>query len=465
MELLRQSRPAAAKTIIASPVSPVLKARGLKLGKINWLAIMISGLALVLVFGTGYFLLTGLQFNAGELTLELNENQTRLKIDSKDYGQIDSGMTVKLRAGGHKLILAKDGFLELEKTFTIVRKKKSLLSFQLLPIPEITRVGDANWQYARLDTNGTEITYFDARDQTFKLYKLADAATVGLFRGSFGNVTSVAWSPTASTAVVKVAGRPQLANTIDNRGVPGRYVVLGERPEQGKAKYNGTSTWLFDDNLKGATGWRPVLLNDSIRQAGFSANGAEIVYIYDTADGEYSLVRALPDGQEWERVIVDLPKLDNASFMWGPDDRYLIIENDQALLLADLVAKTITPVAADWLPGSLYQISPDGSKLAYLAGNGGEAQMKTYDFISGELKTWNAVQARQDTIFTWLDSNAIVAVTPNQSFEKISLESGDKLTIPFVGAETNLQIRRLAYSPIGQTLMLIADSGVFVMKI
>ncbi|MFA5010118.1 MAG: PEGA domain-containing protein [Patescibacteria group bacterium] len=461
-ELLRQSQVRTPKISLAPKLPNIGRPRTTK---INWGVIAIGGLAAILVFGTGYFLLNGIQFNVGELTLELNQEGVHLTVDDRSYGEVDSGEVLKLTAGAHRLALAKDGFLELEQTVTIVRKEKSEMSFELLPIPVIERKGETTWQDVRLSKDGNEIAYFDPQDKTFKLLKLEDDTTVALFRGSFANVSDVAWSPASSAAIVKMAGRVSLTNMLDNRGVKGRYVVLGERPEQGAAKYNGTTTWLFDDDLKEAVGWQPVLLNDSIRQVAFGASGDEIVYVYDTADGEYSLVRALPDGQEWERVIIDLPSLGDAKLVWSPDDRYLVIDNGQSLLLADLVAKTVTAILEDWVSGSRYQFSPDGGRLAYLANDDGGIKLKIYDFTNDEAKILERVAARSDMAFTWLHDQAIVVVTANQSFEKVNLETEDKTIIPFVGSESDLQIRSMSYSLIGQTLMLVADTGIFVMKI
>ena len=178
--------------------------------KINWLAIGISLLALVLVFGTGYFLLTGLKSNTGELTLELNESAVRLKISDKLVGTIDTNYMVTLRAGEHKLVLAKDGFLELERTVTIVRGDKMLMSFQMLPIPTINKLVDGNIAYARLNHSGAEVSYLDMNDRVFKSASTGENKIATLFRGSFDNVSSVVWSPVSQAAIVKLAGQPRL---------------------------------------------------------------------------------------------------------------------------------------------------------------------------------------------------------------------------------------------------------------
>ncbi len=434
--------------------------------KINWLAIGISLLALVLVFGTGYFLLTGLKSNTGELTLELNESAVRLKISDKLVGTIDTNYMVTLRAGEHKLVLAKDGFLELERTVTIVRGDKMLMSFQMLPIPTINKLVDGNIAYARLNHSGAEVSYLDMNDRVFKSASTGENKIATLFRGSFDNVSSVVWSPVSQAAIVKLAGQPRLKNMQDNRGVRGRYVVLGERPTQGAVKYMGTSTWLFDDGLKTASGWQPIVLNDSIRQVAYSDDGAEIVYIYDTADGEYSLVRALPGGEEWERVIVDLPQLDRVKLLWGADGRYLLIEHSDKLLLADLVAKSISEIAQDRVSGGRYAMSQDGANVAYVADVGGQSRLKVFELATGAVKVIDKAETVSNGgVFAWLSENNILLVAPNQTFVRINVTNNDRTIIPFVGQETNLQISAMEYSPAGQVLMLTTTTGIFVMKI
>ena len=242
--------------------------------------------------------------------------------------------------------------------------------------------------------------------------------------------------------------------------------MLGERPTQGAVKYMGTSTWLFDDGLKTASGWQPIVLNDSIRQVAYSDDGAEIVYIYDTADGEYSLVRALPGGEEWERVIVDLPQLDRVKLLWGADGRYLLIEHSDKLLLADLVAKSISEIAQDRVSGGRYAMSQDGANVAYVADVGGQSRLKVFELATGAVKVIDKAETVSNGgVFAWLSENNILLVAPNQTFVRINVTNNDRTIIPFVGQETNLQISAMEYSPAGQVLMLTTTTGIFVMKI
>jgi len=470
-ELLRQSR---VKPMGMGPLAPAPRVLAEGLGtpprknfpKINWLALLIGAFTLVLVFGTGYFVLSGLRSNTGEITFELNENQTGLKIDGRDYGSVDTGYVARLKAGAHTINLSKAGWLEITSTVEIERGGKILLTFQLLPVPAIEKTIEGDIRFPRLNQDGSEISYFDNTDKTFKSMQLVDKQVVALFRGDFPATSWVAWAPTDQIALVKLTGQHKFELMTDNRNLKGRYVVLGERPAQGKPNYNGVTTWLFDDNRRTPAGWGAVLMNDSIRQIAFGVGGAEVVYIYDTADGEYSLVRALPDGQEWERMIVDMPRLSpNATLEWGNDGQHILINNNDKLLVADLVAKTVTEVATDRLAASHYELSPDGDRLAYIMPNGENARMVIYDLLANQVKAIDKVTVDGRAVFNWLDDNSVIMVAPNKTFVRIDVNTQDKITIPFVGSDVELDISALDYSMIGKLLMLVTDKGIFTMKI
>lgn len=463
--LLRQAgaRPIRTSGINLPPTAPKVR-RPITMPKANWLAIAISGLALLLVFGTGYFLLMGIKFNTGQLTFELNESPVALKIDERSAGEVNNGSIITLRAGEHTLTFSKEGFLESERVVKILRSSKDLLSVQILPIPTIEKLVDGDVRYARLNQNGEEASYYDVASATFRTVKTAEKNPDSLFRGSFSNIAGVAWSSVTQAAIVKLTGQSSLPNMLDNRGVKGRYVVLGERPSQGKAKSDGTSTWLFDDNLKSSVGWQPVLLNESVRQVAFSYDGSEILYIYDTADGEYSLVRSLPGGEEWERVIVDFPKLGDPKLNWGADDRYAVLESNGDLYAIDLVGKTIDQILKDRINGSGYSLSPDGSTVAYLADEGGVVRLKTYSLVNNETVVLDKAAVEKGTIMVWLNVNDLLLLEPNQMFVRLNVESQDKLNIPFKGDEIDFQIRRMEYSVLGQLLMLDTSQGLYVIR-
>lgn len=423
-------------------------------------------LAIVLLAGTGYFVVRGLVFNKGEVVFELNEDEVNLSINGRDYGEIDSGAVVKLGAGEHTLRLVKSGFLELEQEFSLVRGEKATLQLELLPVPILALAIDKQVQYVRLNTDGSEISYYDPSDGVFKSVALETGKVTNLFRSSFTSVQGVVWSPTNQAAIVKLSGSPRLANALDHRNVRGAYVVLGERPSQGPDNFNGVSTWLFDDDQRTASGWQPIKLNDSIRETVFSADGGSILYVYEPADGEYSLVRAQPDGQEWERLINDLPKFSGPNFVWGQDDRYLLIRDQDKLLVGDLIAGDIEDVLGDWVPKSWFAVSPGGDKLAYIAQNS-SVGLKMYDLVTEEPATLSSdlMDVEQNTLFVWSGIDSMIFAGNDQKFISVDIGKESRLDIPFLGTTGELHVREMQYSGIGKMLMVTADEGIFVMKV
>ena len=478
VELLRRSgakqspgRPQLAQLsgmVAAPPVQPSVGGMTTRrLSGINWLAVAIGGLTLVLVFATGYFLWSGLKFNTGEITLELNQERVNLEIDGETKGEVSSGYSARLKTGSHQVQLSKDGFLSLEKTVVVERKDKLLLTFQLLPIPAIEKVLDGTVKYVRLSQDGSEISYWDTTDNNFKSWQLASSKAVTLFRGSFPSLTWATWAPINEIVIAKLTGRHQLGLMVDNREIKGRYVVLGERPVQGASKYDGTTTWLFNDDRRNAAGWEPVLLSESIRQIAFGPGGREVVYIYDTADGEYSLVRALADGQEWERVVTDLPRVGtDAVLSWSSDEQHVLIDDSNKLWLADLHTHVVNEIATDRLPDSHYSFSPGGDQLAYLVQDGEGLKLMIYDLVTNEVRAIDDINGDSSaTVFGWLDDSSVIMAGQNQSFVRINLISQERTTIPFVGTEEDLIVEGLQYSATGKALMLMTNKGVFLMRI
>ena len=457
-ELLRQSMPTRPASGIKLPDTALRRS-------VNWSAALIWGLGILLIVGTGYLLLNGLTFNTGEVVLELDQDQATLAIDTKTYGLVSTGDTLRLKAGQHTLSLTKDSFLELAERVEVTRGQALTVVLKLLPIPVMTPVLDYAPEFIRLNQDGSEMAYFDARDRTFKTVNLTDNQTTALFRGSFSGVTDVIWSGVAQSAMVKLNGRPGLPNMLDNRAVRGRYVPLGERPTQGAAKFTGATTWLFDDDRKTAAGWQPILLSDNVRQVAFSPRGDEIVYIYETADGEYSLSRAWPDGLEWERLIVEMPRLQDPEFIWGPDDRWLLIRDAGKLLVLDLSAKTLSEPLTDYLAGSPVAISTDGAKVAYLAGAGDGVRLMDYDLLTGTVAVVEDVAVDATSRMAWTGVSTFIVTTTDVVFKLVDIERGMRTTIPFVGADAAAKIQRLEYSVAGKVLMLVTGSGVLMMRV
>ncbi|RLC37278.1 hypothetical protein DRH29_02560 [candidate division Kazan bacterium] len=459
-ELLQKTVPRKAKTGINFPNS------GRYPRKLNFLGLGIILLVLVLLAGSSYLVLQSATFNTLKITFNLNEDDVNLQIDDEPKGIINSGDSMRVRAGERKLLLTKDGFLDLEERLNFIKGKDLVLEFELLPIPTIEKVMDMVPNSIRLNVDGSEISYFDANSNLFESLDLETGVTAVLFDDNISDVVDIQWSPVAQAAIVKLQGRKRFSNMRDNRQEPGRYNPLGERPQQAPSNFNGVTTWLFDDELRESSGWLPVLLTDNARQATFSNDGSAIIYIYEPSDGEYSLVRAWPDGLEWERVVVNIPRLNDPNLIWGADDRYLLIRDEPLLLIADLISKEIIDNAfSDRLANSFISISTEGDRVAYVATVNDVPVIRVYDLINETTQTIGDLAVDANTVFVWTDNNTLLVLLSNQIFKQIDIEQDVRSTIPLSGGTLDSTIRDMYYSRAAKLLLLITDGGVFKMRI
>jgi hypothetical protein len=436
--------------------------------KNNWLVWGIGSLAVVLLAGTIYFLVWGVGANKGSLVVFLNEGGTILDIDGRDFGMIDNGFKTELSAGEHVATLTKEGFLEAKETFELKRGQETEVLWEILPVPfiELLVEGESIVK-PRLSLDGSEVSFWDSSVSKFKTVDIDDGRVSELFDGqSFSGVQDLSWSDIGQTLVARLSGVRTLKNMVDNRSVRGAYVPLGERPVQGPSNNSGVYTWYFGDIQNTVALWQPVLLNENIRQVAFSVDGGSLVYINDPAGEEYSLVMSKPDGEEWKRLIVELPDLRNARMTWGPDDRYLILEDGAVTYLADLVAKAINPILAERVEGTLLKFSSDGDKLAYVGRteNGGK-EVRVYDLVGKEdIVIETPLEDLAESRFVWINDITLLFALPNQTFREIGLEDGGEKLIPFVGQDTSFDLVDMEYSRAGKVLMLETSKGIFKMK-
>ncbi len=424
---------------------------------------IMGGLGLILLITTLVFLIQVARPGGSTLTIESNQADYTLQIDKRKYSNVDEVFSVKVRPGEHKLVASKEGFLDHAEEFKIEGDKPATLAITLLPIPEAKVLLTKKIGPMRFNRDGKEVSYFNPETGTFDTTVTATGETTELFRGSFSNVKSVAWSMVGPAAIVQFEGMPQFENSLDHRSVKGRYVVLGERPEQAPTLSNGTSTWLFDDAFKTSAGWQPVLLSQNIRQFAFASDGSQVVYIYEGADGEYSLVQALPDGLEWERVIRNMPRLSNPVMTWSSDPRYLMIRDDDKVYVVDMNSKSIEEILQDREKSLDFAVSTTGDKIAYVTG-GDSKKLKTYDLLERTTVDVEGFNPDGAKAMAWLDLNSVLIAMQDGTFRKVEIVGGKQSFIPFVGASVG-NIQSIRYSPDGRLLLIVSDGGLYTMAI
>lgn len=427
----------------------------------QWL--LIGGLALVLLIATIFFA-SGLvtQKSAG-IEIRSDQDDLRLTIGTRVYEDVASGQRIAVAPGEHTFRASKDGFLDFVGKAVVAKKQYTIVNVGILPIPELKELVGGVSQ-TRLNANGEEVSYFDANEGVFKTQVLDNGTVAELFRGSFNNIHKITWSRTGQAAIVQFNGMPQLANSVDNRLVQGHYLPIGERPSQAPTFSNGISTWFFDDANKNSAGWQPVLLSENVRQVAFAPDGGEIIYIYEAADGEYSLIQAQPDGLEWERVITNLPRLNDPQLVWGSDSRYLAIIDGSKVFVADLLTKSLEQVFTDWVVGTNIVISPTGTKIAYVAG-GENAKLKVYDLITRETHEVPNTSVATGSRIVWLNNLDLLVSEDAQTFKRIEVSTGTQALLPYAGTQIGAPIEQMQYSDNAHVLMVVAGGTVYYMNV
>lgn len=464
-ELLRQAggQPGKMPTVSLPKAPRQSISLGGKLPKISKQWLLIGGLAIVLLIATLFFV-SGLtvQKSAG-IEISGEQQDIRLTIGNRVYNEVDPGFRVALRPGKHEIRASKDGFLEFVGTAQVAKNQYTPVIISLLPIPELKELV-AGTTEARLNADGLEVSYLEPGTGTFMTQVLQSGTEAELFRGTFSNIDKVIWSNTGQAAVVQFNGTPNLSNIIDNREVPGRYLSIGEKPTQAPTKSIGITTWLFDDANKNAGGWQPVRLSDNVRQVAFSPDGGRIIYIYEGADGEYSLVSAQPDGLEWERIVTTLPRFSNPQLIWGDDTRYLIIIDGNKVYVADLLSKALEQVFNDWVVGSEISFSPSGTKVVYMGGSE-ITKLRVYDLLSRETKDVPDTVVSVSSKLVWLNNLDVLVGDENQTFKRIELSTGKQSLLPFAGTQITRAVEKMGYSSTAHVLMVVAGGTVYYMRV
>jgi len=432
----------------------------------SWVWIGLGVFVVLLVGFTIYFILSRMNFNKSSVNFTFDPPGADIIIDGKFNKQSVDSLSIKLKAGDHVIQINKEGYLDFEKEFELAPSEDANMHIKLEPIPNIELLTEGSMIFTGLIRNGNTIVYMNDANNAFEATSLDAVVTdddiIELFEGNFANIEQVIWSPGQPRAIVKIKGVPKLANTYDNRGVRGRFIPLGERPTQGLPRNNGTSTWLFDDSRRIAQGWQPILLNESIRGVSFAPDGSRIIYFYETADGEKSLVTAHPDGGEWERLITRIDVV-NPTLKWLNDDRYVLLIDDGAAndKLFDVVSKDFQEIMPDRISGTSLENSPDGTRILYLADIDGLQK----------LAVWNIITNSRECIFdkpvisyVWqTDENIIVTKTDNM-LERWNL-NGREWPVQFVSSFGNPFPQKLLYSRLSKKLFIIEESRIISLNV
>lgn len=412
---------------------------------------------------TIYFVLTRIGFNKALIEFSFNPTEVNIVIDDVFDKQSVDLLSIKLKSGDHIVRVSKDGYLDFEREFYLAPKEEAEMHIELKIIPEAEIVLNGSVFFVWLANNGKTPVYLKS-DGSFGALRLdLGLENIKLFDGNFTNIQEVVWSPGEPKAIVKIEGYPHLSNTLDNRDVVGRYIPLGESPAQGTAYRNGISTWLFDDSRQTSNGWQPVLLNESVRNVTFSPDGGQIMYFYETADGEKSLVIANPDGVEWERILTQV-NLSNPKLKWLNDEQYVLVfdDNGNKDKLFDNISGDFIDIMPDRIKNTAVLGSPDGTKLLYLANIDGNNKLGVWDIASSSRKY---VFDEGIKAYIWKTDDEVILAKEDNSLWYWSFNNNKLEPVQFISSLGDMAPKELAYSMVNKILYVIEDSRIISLQV
>lgn len=433
----------------------------------GWLIGLVVIFGLLLLGGTGYFLLGKINFNKGTVKFTFDPAGVNVTIDSKFARKSVSSLSISLRAGEHIAQVVKEGYLDVEREFSVVSGEASTMEIKLEPIPSVEVLVGEGVTFPGLVHNGQVLAYMTAAGEC-RAVDMTTKEVVSLFAdATVSEVRDLIWAPGAPAAMALLDGTPKLTNMYDNRAVRGRFVPLGERPVQGAPRNRGATAWLFDDSRHTAKGWQPVLLNESVANLAFSPDSSRIIYFYWTADGEKSLVVAHSDGGEWERIATQVP-VTNPELRWLNDDRHIVLFDDEQggkAQVFDLVSKEFSEIMPDRAPNSSIGFSPDGTRVAYITGNSQSgSKLAIWNIASGSVEKVFDETVDWNFPFVWQTDEKLIVSKSDKSLWYWQL-GGSVKPVQFVSAVGQLDPIKLLYSRLTQRLIVVEQERVISLRV
>jgi len=420
-------------------------------------------LAVILLIGTtAYFVLSQIGFNRGKIQLTFEPDGVDLVIDQKLQKKSVNALIINLKVGDHIVQVTKDGYLDWEREFYLGARETAEMHIVLEPVPNMELVIESSPSFPTLINRDALLSFFDKTMGEFRAVELANKNVLSIFGLHLPNLQTVSWSPSGVAVIIKLPNVWKLSNMLDNRKVPGQYIPLGGSPEQGPTFNNGIATWLVDSERRTNAGLQPVLLNENVRSVVFSADGSQIVYFYEAADGEKSLIRAEDiDGSSWVRLTSEVEAV-NPILQWVNDDRHILLIDDinKPDKLFDSLNKEFTEVMSDRIPNTLVLSSPDGNQIAYIVNSTDGSRLAIWNILDQKIEK---IFEQQITSFVWQDDDTLIVTTSDNNFWYWNLD-GQIKPVKFASSFGAIQPGKLLYSRLLQELFIFSASQVFSIK-
>lgn len=244
----------------------------------------------VLVLAVGFF---GYYWFLVKGTIKVSTDlvNTKIYVDDNLIGL--GSMEKAFRRGNHMIRLEAEGYSTFTKTIALSGWQKKEWSAKMDRLPEAREVQKS---VTTLERDGTKSALLLAENNGGDFVRLnpKTGKSEQLSRVDFGKTVRTQWSPDNFLAYVWRSDNS--SGLVDLK----RYDLLNQEFSLGK---------------KG------------VKQLGWKADGTEVVFVYQPGDGEFSLVKATPLGENMERLVFHLDKegMRDPKVEWTKDGDDLLI--------------------------------------------------------------------------------------------------------------------------------------------
>ena len=370
--------------------------------------IIIGIILFILALGFCYYWF----FVMGTLSISTNVAGAEILLGGQKIGQ---GTTSKqIKRGKYTFLIKKDEYVSYEQSFQIYGWQKKAFSVDLkkLPTPSIIKKTVSNFSRDK-DMQNLLLAQKDGKE--FVKFNPSDSTEELLSRVDFGLTVKTKWSPNNFLAYIWRADAS--SGLVDLK----RYDLLNQEFLLGK---------------KG------------ILDLTWNMEGTEVAYIYKPGDGEFSLVKSLPTGENMERLAFHLDRegINNPTLEWTKDGKDLLLV-DENIYVYNFYSHKLTKITKD-----------NGVRSAKLSFNGKYIVFSNTKGAFLSKLDGVIVKKLSDSLdnFEWLpDGKEIIGFSKGE-FKKINVQTGLLTNYGYNGARMK--------NIVGLTMLKDSDTVYYLVK-
>ena len=370
--------------------------------------IIIGSVVFTLALGLGLYWFLAM----GTLTISANVAGAEILVDGQKIGQ--GTVAKQIKRDKYTFLVKKSQYVTYEQSFQIYgwQKKSFSVKLEKLPTPVVIKKTVSNFLRDK-DMQNLLLAQKDGKE--FVRFNPLNSKEELLSRVDFGLAIKTKWSPNNFLAYIWRADAS--SGLVDLK----RYDLLNQEFLPGK---------------KG------------ILDLAWNTEGTEVVYIYKPGDGEYSLVKSLPTGENMERLVFHLDKegIKDPKLEWTYDGKDLLL-TDENIYVYNFYSHKLNKITQ----GNgiiLAKLSFNGKYIVYSSNKG------TY---LSKLDGTN-VKKLGETLesFEWLpDGKEIIGFSKGE-FMKINVQTGTQTNYGYNGA----RMKNIA----GLTMLKGSDTIYYLVK-